>query len=112
MKRKEKIIAYEQNLFKMLHCYIFPKIQLYPVDLDSVNASLKAQNKALSQLEDVTLMHSRLAEHYMNQMRSIRQDTIFPVLEELFQAGQVSKELCDILMYDIIQTEPNLREEV
>lgn len=96
----------------MLHCYILPKIQLDPIDLESVCASLKTQNKALAQLEDVTLMHSRLAEHYMNQMRTLRHDAILPVLEELVNAGQVSKELCEILIYDIKKAEPNLRDEV
>ena len=48
----------------------------------------------------------------MNQMRTIRQNIIFPMLEELLAAGQVSKELCEILSYDIKKVEPTLRDEV
>eukprot|EP00111_Clytia_hemisphaerica_P024223 TCONS_00071375-protein len=110
--RREKIIVYEQNLFKMLHCYVLPRIQLYPADLESVNNALKAQNKAISQLEDVTLMHTRLAEHYMTQMRNIREVEVLPMLDELVNGGQVSEELFETLMYDIKKAEPALRNEI
>jgi len=96
----------------MLHCYILPRIQLHPADLERVFTSLKAQNKAIAQLEDVTLMHTRLAEHYMTQMRNIREVEVLPVLDDLVNNGLVSQELFEVLEYDIKKAEPNLRDEV
>lgn len=111
-EQKVKIVDFERNLFKMLHCYILPKVQLYPADLDRMNTALKAQNKCITQLEDITLMHTRLAEHYLSHMRSLRQTDIFPTLETLVETGAVSEELVEVLMYDIKKAEPALRDEV
>lgn len=95
-----------------MHCYILSKIVLQPIHLNSVKNSLKAQNKSISQLEDVTMMHSRLAEHYMNQMRNIREIEIFPMLETLIEERRVSKKLLEVLSYDLKKAEPIIRLEV
>ena len=43
-----------------MHYYILAKTVLQPIDLNYVKNPLKAQNKSISQLEDVTLMNSQL----------------------------------------------------
>ena len=43
-----------------MHYYILPKIVLQPINLNYVKNPLKVQKKSISQLEDVTIMHSRL----------------------------------------------------
>ena len=43
-----------------MHYYILAKTVLQPIDLNYVKNPLKAQNKSISQLEDVTLMNSHL----------------------------------------------------
>ena len=96
----------------MLHCYILPRIQLHPSDLEDVKTALKAQNKSIRKLEDVTMMHSRLAEHYMNQMKTIREVEVLPILDDLVQRNIVTKELKEALDYDIRKAEPLLRKEV
>lgn len=96
----------------MLHCYILPKIKLHPCDLVSVQTALEAQNKSITKLEDVALMHTRLAEHYLNQMRNIREVEILPMMEELVDNNIVTEELRTVLLYDIKKAEPMLRKEV
>ena len=109
---KRLVKEYELKLFRLMHCYILSKIVLQPIHLNSVKNSLKAQNKSISQLEDVTMMHSRLAEHYMNQMRNIREIEIFPMLETLIEDRRVSKKLLEVLSYDLKKAEPIIRLEV
>lgn len=110
--RQERIIEYEHNLFRMLHCYILSNIMLQPRDIECVYNALKAQNKSICQLEDVTLMHSRLAEHYAAQMRNLREVEILPLVEQLVEENRVGKELLQMLDKDLNKAEPLIRREV
>ena len=95
-----------------MHCYILSKIVIQPRDLPCVIKALNTQNKSISQLEDQTLVHSRLAEYYLSQMRSMRESEIAPSIETLIETKMITKELAEILLSDIKKAEALLRQEV
>lgn len=96
----------------MLHCYILGKVTLQPCDIEVVQGALTAQQKAISLLEDTALVHSRLADHYLAQMRNMRELEILPVLEQLFENYMVDREFIDGLLFDLQKAERSLRNEV
>ncbi|XP_065649645.1 uncharacterized protein LOC100198077 isoform X5 [Hydra vulgaris] len=110
--RNEKIIQYEQSLFRMLHCYILSKIIFEPRDLPCVIKALNAQKKVISKLDDQTLIHSRLVEFYISKMTNIREQDIAPSIETLLETNMITKELSEILLLDIKKAESLLRQEV
>lgn len=95
-----------------MHCYILSKIILQPRDIECVKNASKGHNKSISLLEDNMLLHSRLAEHYMSQLRNIREVEIFPILELLVDENRIGKDLLQMLVYDLRKAEPAIRKEV
>jgi len=110
--RKERIYEYELKLFRLMHCYILSKIILQPRDIECVKNASKGHNKSISLLEDNMLLHSRLAEHYMSQLRNIREVEIFPILELLVDENRIGKDLLQMLVYDLRKAEPAIRKEI
>ncbi|XP_065677037.1 uncharacterized protein LOC100198077 isoform X1 [Hydra vulgaris] len=110
--RNEKIIQYEQSLFRMMHCYILSKIIFEPRDLPCVIKALNTQKKVISKLDDQTLIHSRLVEFYSSKMTNIREQDIAPSIETLLETNMITKKLSEILLLDIKKAEALLRQEV
>ena len=96
----------------MLHCYILSRVKLHPEDIARVSAAYRAQLKVISQLEDKVDLHTRLAEHYMKEMRKIRENEILPMLEAMLSEGYGDTEFLDTLQKDLLKAENVIRSEV
>ena len=96
----------------MLHCYILDKIVLHPQDIHLARAAQEAQIKTIAQLEDITMMHSRLAEHYTSQMRNIRDMDVLPHVERMLEENKLHHQLLEVLSKDLQKSEPHIRKEV
>ncbi len=103
---------YQRSLFRLLHCYILGKVELHPEDTRQVMQAHQLQLRAISQADDEVMMHKRIVEQYINQMREIRENEILPFYTEVMNQSLHSKEFVEMLKNDLLNDLEKVRDEV
>eukprot|EP00794_Sanderia_malayensis_P005321 gene5321-5990_t len=111
-RRNDLVKEYQRSLFRLLHCYILAKVELHPEDTRQVLEAHKMQLRSISLVDEQVMLHRRIAEQYINQMRDIRENEILPNYQDLMSENMCNDEVVQMIVHQVCHDLEKAKDEL